>query len=491
MNFKNLCSILFMVMIPLMMTCCNTDDDMLVDSTNPAGVPLYYMDYLQEIEEKIQKEFLLSEPLSDAFTFITDVHYPFVNGSGFKIMRHLLDNTPIDKAICGGDINGVKATDYGDDASIIEAIAKSGILYERDCALVRASGKPMFSVRGNHDYALKKKSGTDGNSSWFSDWTSTRNIIMNSMEQYGIVTNYDDNKACYFYIDYPARKLRYIYVDAVDTNEKYGEDNNSMVIGLSDTQIQWLIEKAVMTTPQDHDIVFISHISPEAIVGGRETIDGRKNASFNILSNMLLAIQEKKVLNITLNSVVKTYDLTSYKPNILLYKSGHLHREGVAWYGYWAYATGCEWANGGNELAETKEYIHFGIDTSRNTQTAKGSIYESLVDAILINGRKNVLSFRIGAGVNRIFQQHQIVISSGSTITLESSLGKNVKWWCYDSQNYDDGQEWYQIILKNDNAEINANTGILSAKAVGYVTVMAYDETKNTIEYLGVKVEDI
>lgn len=485
MKSKNLWGM--MLLIPLMMSCDNDSDDNVLG--NSAGVPLYYMDYLNKIEENIQKEFLLSEPLSDAFTFITDIHYPFVNGSGFKIMRHLLDNTAIDKAICGGDINGVKATDYGDDASIIEAISKTRILYDRDCALVRASGKPIYTVRGNHDYVLMKKSGTDGNSSWFSDWASTRNIIMNSMEQYGIVTNYDDNKACYYYKDYPARKLRYIFVDAVDTNEKYSEDNNSIVIGLSDTQIQWLIEKAVMTTPQDYDLVFISHICPEAIVGSAGTITGKNKASFKKLSNMLTAIQEKKILNLTLNSVAMQYDLTSFNPNILLYKSGHLHREGVAWYGYWGYATGCEWANGGKNLAETSEYIHFGIDTYSNTQTAKGTIYESLVDAILINGRKNVLSYRIGAGVNRIFQQHQIVIPSGNTVKMESSLGKKVKWWCYDSQNFDRSQEGNLVTPLNDQAEIDANTGILTAKAAGYVTIMAYDRSKNTIEYFGVKVE--
>lgn len=473
----------------------NEDVDALKNAGS-SGLPAYYNDYLNGIEEKIQKAFLLSEPLSDAFTFITDVHYPHVSGNGFRIIRQILDSTPIDKAICGGDIDGRDANEFGEEVEVLDAIVKTRILYDKDCSLVRGSGKPLFAVRGNHDYSLSLTgfdSAQSGNYCWFADWASTRNIFMNDMEQYDIVTDPNSNKSVYFYKDYPSRKLRYIYVDTVDTNQKYGDNNNSQIIGISDSQIQWIVEQAVMTAPQDYDLIFISHICPEGIVGGQETIIGVYRTQFKKLADMLTAIQEKTVLNLTLNSVEKTYDLTSYDPNILIYKSGHLHREAVAWYGYWGYASACEWSDGGDEMADTKEYGHFHIDTSHNTSTSRGTIYESLVDAVIVNGRENVKVFRIGAGVNRIFNQEQITVNQGSTVTLESSLDGAVKWWCYDSTNYaTDPNSQYKIIVSNDFAEINENTGVLTAKTFasgdGYVTAMAYSETDNAIEYFGVKV---
>lgn len=436
------------------------------------GLPSYYKEYMEQRNKDVIDAFLYSSPLSTSFCFATDLHYP-INPNLGKLAADILRKTPMEGFVCGGDIPN-NSNNYGADVTPAEALRRTIAEYNKDLSYIRGTGKSLITIRGNHDFAINRQYGAGSTDAVYVDWKAARNIIMNCNQD--IVTNNDDDKACYFYKDYPDAKTRYIFLDTTDNNGNDGQNSKSPAV--TDAQMSWILDNAVMTCPQDFNIVFISHIYIQRILGTADRYSDYDN--FDSLRSMMDAIQNKK--SVVINGV--PYDFTQFNPSILCHVAGHNHRDTVVFIdGFWSFTVAANYRS--NELPKSPIYQQFPIATPY-VSNGEGTVYENLVDAIFVNGEDNVKVFRHGAGYDRIFRQGQTNVNVGSSVQLTSVLNSNdVQWWCHDSigRTTVDGV----MIYNNNFATINSS-GVLTAIAQGYVTVAAFSRSKNTVEYIGVKV---
>lgn len=122
---------------------------------------------------------------NDSFLFITDVHAPYVYPVFYKLLKYVIDHTPITKIFNGGD-----SIQDNTDASAISSYKAllNNLSFEND----------VMSVRGNHDTAR---------SSWFYGLMLGR--LKDTVDMGG---NID-----YVY-DVKSQKMRYIFIDCNDPN---------------------------------------------------------------------------------------------------------------------------------------------------------------------------------------------------------------------------------------------------------------------------------
>ena len=436
------------------------------------SLPSYYKEYMEQRNKDVIDAFLYSSPHSTSFCFATDLHYP-INPNLGKLAADILRKTPMAGFVCGGDIPD-NSNNYGADVTPAEALRRTIAEYNKDLSYIRGTGKSLITIRGNHDFAINRQYGAGSTDAVYIDWKAAKNIIMNCNQ--GIVTNNDDDKACYFYKDYPDAKTRYIFLDTTDSNGNDGQNSKSPAV--TDAQMSWILDNAVLTCPQDFNIVFISHIYIQRILGTADIYSDYDN--FDSLRSMMDAIQNKK--SVVINGV--PYDFTQFNPNILCHVAGHNHRDTVVFIdGFWSFTVAANCRS--NELPKSPIYQQFPIAT-QYVLNGEGTVYENLVDAVFVNGEDNVKVFRHGAGYDRIFRQGQTNVNVGSSVQLTSVLNSNdVQWWCHDSI----GRTTVNgvMIYNNNFATINSS-GVLTAIAQGYVTVAAFSRSKNTVEYIGVKV---
>ena len=201
-----------------------SDKEEIVNSliSNSNNIPAYWQDELDNGVREINEKMCLAGSNKSAFLFYTDTHWDSGSKMSPVLLKYLSQNTGMNKTIFGGDVVNTESLDYDTMAYLWEW--RSMI-----------DGLPNHhSVIGNHD---------DGNK---------ENNLFSKQYIYGYLFADEETSdmvkgdGFYYYIDNPAEKTRYLYLD-------------TSYEGVTAKQ-KTFIENALISTKDDWHIVVVSHI---------------------------------------------------------------------------------------------------------------------------------------------------------------------------------------------------------------------------------------
>ncbi len=189
---------------------------------NEESMPEYWRSALNEGVHSINTALCEAGYNKSAFLFYSDAHFNYGSQMSPALLKYLYKHTGINKTIFGGDIVNDEANDYN----------TMEYLWQWRSML---KGLPNHhSVIGNHD---------DGN--------STNNLFPENYV-YGYLLGAEETpdiirgeKGIYYYIDSPAEKTRYLYLDTAYK-------------GVDDAQLAF-VKEALIGTPDNWHIVAIAH----------------------------------------------------------------------------------------------------------------------------------------------------------------------------------------------------------------------------------------
>ena len=429
----------------------NANDITNIETQISTGIPSYYSNdnYIENRIKAINDAIFNSGEDADSFIFVTDTHNIANAMKSPALIEYILKNTYVDKVIHGGDIVGTYARSSKESNT-------EGIKHDLDRQLqfVKSSilyGK-LYTTRGNHDIS----SYGDSSVRYWLDAANVHNLFMNKMNpQKEIISNIDDKDANYFYFDNDNQRIRYIVLDTSDYTDSAGTNN----YGVSSTQIHWIAEQAVLTTPNGYNIIIILHIP----VVRNASSDESYNSVTNV-ATMCSAIK-KKSSSVEIDG--RTFDFSNLDAELLMVLGGHTHGDLETYVDGLLHISSGSDAHVGDSIAYSLFY-----DSKFKTKTV-GTITEQLFDVVIISPNKKEITFiRIGgSGYDRIFELNKHEISVNGTIQLNA--GEQVSGWdCSDS----DGLTFY---------DPNASTPILhpvpsrtriSVSSSGLVTGLQYGE---------------
>lgn len=409
---------------------------------NLDSIPTYFV---QQVNEKVK---LINDlGVSDnSFIFFTDTHNRSNRMNSPKLIRYILNNTLINKAIWGGD--AIYA--YGKKEDIDSAWEKQKLFGD----YILPVGK-LYNLRGNHDFTIRT-SNTNTTGYTYSQEETAKRIF----EQVGndVVRNVEDPDGCYYYFDDLTNKVRYIILDSTDSVK--GENVSwGVVNGVGEKQLGWIIDEAISTIESGYGVIFISHIP----------ITDTTGAQFRAFSNVLQVVDALALK--TKGSVGNlNYDFTSLTDvKVLMYVSGHYHHD------MQTYRNGVLHVITASDAAyEDYKRDPFVKDFSG---MKKGTANEQCFDCFCID-RENeqIVSYRIGIGGDRIFHTEARVLGVGDVIRLKNNMIAVVEWKSYNSSgNVYSNNKWN---LNNDIVSVDDNGNVVALKK-GEAVVLALDKEGN------------
>ena len=439
-------------------------------------VPPYWRTQLAKAADRIRS---LSERCDDAFFFITDLHIPANHCRSGNLLAALAIETGVDKVVCGGDMPEA----YGGKDSIDRTIAD---YRGKWVAPIERTGAGFYPLKGNHDFTIRDtQSSTNG---FTYSGLEARDILMDTAAvRERAVTNPDDPEACYYYVDFPERRIRWIVADTTDsirTDRTYW----AVKYGMGETQLRWLAEKAIATTPDGWAVLVANHI-PVATIVNCEWDD--IPALMAPWRKLLEAYQNRGKATIG----GREYDFSGAGGFILCNLSGHEHCERQTFQkGIWHITEP-------SDAAYNADFRYGSAPWGGDFPDKKaGTPYEQTFDCVHVDSANHALHFtRIGGGGNRTFHLDPIRVCVGETfdftnskLTNSPTLNSPPLWACYDSDRvslstYPDNK-WQKLIrYRNDVAEISPE-GVLTAKKPGECVVLA-TAPDGTKEFFAVTVE--
>lgn len=410
---------------------------------NTSELPAYYFadNYIDNKANELNNEVLLNESISDNFIFFTDNHLTAnTNCQTPALIRHLTANTIVSKAIFGGDV--------------VQAYGTKNDLYK---TMKRFMGEYTFpkldllllGVRGNHDFTIRKNA--EENVGYTYPQSTTHDIILSRQEISDCVFNSEDPSGCYYYFDNKVKKIRYVMFDTTDSvsagNVAWGTH-----YGINDTQMQWLIENAIMTAKEDWHFVFIGHIPPLRTIGD--------TALENIVS--LISSINNRVVSVNINN--KECNFSDFTSKVVLSLSGHIHQD------LQTFKDGCLYSTTACD-ARYGDYKKSPWMSDAPTRT-QGTINEQCFDIFNLNISKGIISaIRIGGGYNRYFHITPITIHKGATKQLTPDKLSPINYDCHDSEGNTNDSDWTWNLKKTVVSV--SQTGLVTGVATGEALVVA------------------
>ena len=412
--------------------------------------PSYYENLLSEKESAINSD---GNNVA-SFIFITDTHVQTNRMQAPLLIKHLLEHTKIKNVIWGGDAIGA----YGTVADI-ETQWKRHALYD---SLISQSGY-LYKIRGNHDFTIKESSQSNKGVTYSQQ--KTAQLLLDGHPQ-NIVLNSSDAGACYYYFDDKDNKLRFIVFDTTDSVRE-GNVAWGTIYGVHDTQLQWVADSAIATTPKGYGIIFLSHVPFTDTTGSRHVV----------LSNVRELVDAAALKTMGEIGNVK-YDFTKLKNvKVLMCLSGHNHQDMQTFRnGVVHMVTACDAA-----------YDDYKDDPFVRDLSGmkKGTTNEQCFDCITINKKRGIIkTYRIGIGGNRVFHTNPLSYRVGKRKRLKTSLQGHVEWHSYNaSRNKYDGK-W---TLFNDVVSLDSDGNVICEKR-GESVVFAIDDNGNR-EFYNIEVK--
>lgn len=376
-----------------------------------------------------------------SFIFITDTHGTSNCWNSPQQIRYILQNTPIDKVIWGGD--AISA--YGDN---IEQ------QWEWHCNTFDANLKGcgnLYKVRGNHDFTIRTSENSD----------EGRTLSQHQTFQYlfkdapaGIVKNAEDPDGCYYYFEDDKSKIRYIIID---TDDSVSEGNVPWGVwnGVHDVQLNWIANTAILNTPDNYGIIIVSHIP----------ITDTTTQYFSTYKNLLQVVNAVNSKSAGIIGPV-SYDFSALSNvRVLLYLSGHQHHDMQTYQnGVLHVVTACDTA-----------YSDYLSDPFVVDKSGRYGANAQCFDGVCIDKNKENISFiRFGVGGNRFFHLQPVRLKVGEEALLNiSQKGDVFTWHSYNSS----GNSYANWVWALNNIIVSIdNQGVVKGVAPGEAVVLNMNE---------------
>lgn len=421
-------------------------------------LPEFYDGYLRGIADRVAS-IRQRAKVTDSFFFITDPHIPANAKRSGKMIANLIRATGINKVLCGGDLPCA----FGDKA-VIDATLRDYRTFWLDP--IEAAGGIVYTAKGNHDFTIRKD--------WHVDegWTYTsceaRDFLMSWSGNRKGVTNAKDPTACYFYVDFPEAKMRYIVADSQDTATERHESFWGVRYGIHETQAEWLASVAFATIPEGYSVVVMHHIPCAPIV--TPSAGERKVQEF--LRKILDAYQNRRKLQLC----GQEFDYTGARGRIVMDLTGHRHADRQTFCDGILYVTGaCDAAYADYKIGST--FCGTLPDKKR------GTIYEQTFDIYQLAEDGTLYATRVGGGQDRIYHTGPRTVKKGERLTFATGMKGKIRWCCYDGDDCVQTdkekvpEKRYTFFTKH--ATIAEAEGVLLAQEPGDVLVQALDEQFN------------
>ena len=430
------------------------------------GVPGYWRESLDRAAARIRA---LSSRCDDAFFFLTDLHIPANRCRSGALLAALVAETGVQNVICNGDMPEA----FGGKDSIDRTIAD---YREKWVAAVERAGGDFYAAKGNHDFTIRDTP-TSTNGFTYSG-REARDILMDTAAiRERAVTNPDDPEACYYYVDFPEKGIRYIVADTTDslrTDRTYW----AVKYGMGETQLNWLAENALATIPDGWAALVVNHIPVATIVSCEwDDVPGLMAPWRRLME----AYQNRGKATVG----GREYDFTGATGTLLCNLSGHEHCERQT------FQNGLWHITQPSDAAYNADFRYGSAPWGPDFPDKKaGTPYEQTFDCVHVDLANRALHFtRIGGGYDRTFHLDPITVRVGETADL-NALPSNLStfqpfnfstsklgWACYDADRvavspHPDNKWQKSIRYFNDIAEISPD-GVLSAKKPGESVIIA------------------
>lgn len=372
---------LLLIIIPLSSGASGTDDN----------IPSYFVEQIEQKISEIKK--IGGEGAS--FVFITDTHVMTNEMHSPRLIKTVLDSTNIETVIWGGDAISPK------DQEIDESW---GIQLRFDSVLNNSCH--YYKVRGNHDFSIVKNRKYPKGLS-YSNEKAAELLLKNC--PVGVNRNTNDPGACYYFFDDTPNKVRFIVFDTTDSvpSRDYGWGNIPFV---RDTQLQWIADSAVSTTPKGYGLVIVSHIPIS---------DKMKNERYADLWKLRQFINDINSHTAGMIGNVK-YDFTKLDDvKILMCIAGHIHEDSGKYLDDILHLT----------TANDGKWQDVTIMNSKVSKRKSNTVNEQCFDCVCIsNDHKTVHAYRIGFGTDRHYHLDPVNLHLNKTQKLKTMLKGPVKW---------------------------------------------------------------
>lgn len=437
-----------------------------IDAKGTENLPSYYNtnNYLTNRESLIEDNILNAGSKSDSFIFISDVHYPSNNNQAGVIINDIVENTSVNKVFFGGDVIPAYAGAFSANDNSLTTIKKA-IKTCNDVLRKELLGKcEYYQAKGNHDYTIRdSNSGTSGITL---PAHAVSNIIMSKHDRSLIHTNESDPTACYYYVDSPSDKLRYIVLDTSDSAVA-GNVGFKLVMGVGTTQFNWIASQAVLSTPNDYKIIFIAHVPVAKICS-----TGADYEDYDNINGLIAAIQS--------NGSYGGHNFSSFTPKVLAYISGHEHQDIVTYENnVLHYTIACDAKYNDYKKSPVETHFNFSLPTK-----TEGTIYEQTFDVLTVDISNNIIkSVRIGGGTDKVFHTNVVSLNVNDSTTLTPTISGNVQWWCYNNNTCTIDSS-YNVTLSSTRGSIS--NGTFTATGTGDVVAVAYNGS--SLEYFNISI---
>lgn len=396
-------------------------------------IPSYFNKQLSEKIDIIERR----SRNGASFIYITDTHAKSNKMHSPQLIKYVLRKTKIQNVIWGGDA-------IVNDGGNIEK--QWGLQLQFDSVLNNVCN--FYKVRGNHDFSILSDEEHPNGLSYSNE--KTAELLLNNCPS-NVHRNKFDSEACYYYFDDKTYEVRYVIIDTTDSvPTKAGKYGN--VTRVRDSQLQWIADPALSTTPKGYGVVLISHV-PIANKGYnrdaelkdvRKLIDDFNSHSIGMIRNI-------------------KYDFSHLEDvKLLMCISGHKHVDSET------YVNGILHLRTANDGRWDKG--------KGKTSRKEGTVSEQCFDCVCISRNKKIVyTYRIGYGKDRVFHLEPIIISQKKMKKIRATINGVANWTSYNATENKYKDRW---LLSNDVIKVE-NEGMVRGLKEGAAVLVASDKKGN------------
>lgn len=352
--------------------------------------------YASEINKVVEKVNQIPDK-KFSFVYATDLHVDFKENQKVvwpqcEAMVEIANRANVDCVILGGDLlHGISSKE-------------DSLTYLREYTTIFNNAKiPTYVTRGNHDDnayhndpwipPYDNKRVPHKYIVWDYDWNRE---ILEPLARGNAIHDLKNPESSYYYVDYPEKKIRVIFLDAYAyPEEKNGDLSVWSAEGwdrFSDWQLKWFAETALDTSKEGWTYILSSH---GALIDGFVT-GPCSNAT--IPYEIIKAFHAKrKYANKELDINV---DYTNVKSNMPLHIFGHTHLDGY----HYDKDVNMLMINTGVCAVSEYDCSLATVDYCVSPKRQKGTITEALFDVIIVCENGTIHRIRFGAGEDQQFK---------------------------------------------------------------------------------------
>ena len=381
------------------------------DNDVQESLPPYYAEPVRAASEKIRRH-RDADGCSVSFWFITDLHVPHNRMRSGGLLARLIGETSVEKVFCGGDL----ASAFGSARDLTNVVERLWEDHWR--GPLERTGATLFLAKGNHDFSIV----TDRKRHvrhWYSSKDAAQ-VMLRCNGNAKLVGNAADPGSCYGYYDDTASDVRFVLADTSDIVRTGGDctDARGHDCRMSEKQLAWMAEVALGSVPKGRSVVVVQHIPMASGVS-----DNPKDRSLDGFRALLSAYQQRGSCTVA----GKSCDFGERcGGDVLMDISGHHHSDRQSFEG------GCLHLSIACDAAYQDYIRRAQIDRSLPKKDG-GTRFEQTFDCIQVNPSAGVAyATRVGGGSDRIYHLKPVVVSSGESVRLKSSLATPLTWTSFD-----------------------------------------------------------